>query len=171
MRRYASGGPDSKAGTFAFTRKRKRAGTAILRRVPAEKVEIVRRHLDAWNRADVDAWLETFHPEIEWSSAIARQVEGDETVWRGPAEMRRFWDDLHSLWNHRIEVSEIRDRGDTIVALGRIQTRGKASGVELDSPVAFVMEFDGDLIRKGRSYRDPRWALEAVGLRQQAADS
>jgi ketosteroid isomerase-like protein len=108
-----------------------------------ENVDTVRRNVDGWNRGDVDAWLETFHPEIEWSSAIARQVEGDETVWRGPAEMRRFWDDLHSLWNHRIEVSEIRDRGDTIVALGRIQTRGKASGVELDSPVAGPSKLSG----------------------------
>jgi ketosteroid isomerase-like protein len=134
-------------------------------------VETVRRSLDGWNRGDFDAWLQTPHPEIEFSSAIARQVEGDETVWRGPAEMRQFWDEWHSVWNLSIEVSEIRDLGDTVVALGRIQTRGKASGVELESPVAYVFEFEGGLTRKVRAYLNPSEALQAVGLREQAADN
>jgi ketosteroid isomerase-like protein len=129
-----------------------------------ENVEKVRRSLDAWNRGDVDSWLQSPHPEIEFISGIAREVEGDETVWRGPAELRRFWDEWHSLWNLSIEVSEIRDLGDTVVALGRFQTRGKASGVELESPVAYVFEFDGGLTRKVRAYLNPTEALQAVGL-------
>jgi ketosteroid isomerase-like protein len=135
-----------------------------------ENVATVRRSLDGWNRGDVNAWLQSPHPEIEFISAIARQVEGDETVWRGPVEMRRFWDEWHSVWNLSIEVSEIRDLGDTVVALGRIQTRGKASGVELESPVAYVFEFDGGLTRKVRAYLNQSEALQAVGLRQQTTE-
>jgi uncharacterized protein len=135
-----------------------------------ESVERVRRSLDGWNRGDVDAWLATAHPEIEFISAIARQIEGDETVWRGHAGLRRFWDEWHSVWNLNIEVSEMHDLGDTVVALGRIQTRGKASGVELESPVAYVFEFEEGLTRKVRAYMDPSEALQAVGLREPAAD-
>jgi ketosteroid isomerase-like protein len=131
-----------------------------------ENVETVRRSLDGWNRGEVNEWLQSPHPEIEFISAIASQVEGNETVWRGPAEMRRFWDEWHSVSDSSVEVSEIRDLGDTIVALGRIQTRGKASGVELESPVAYVFEFEGDLTRKVRAYLNPNEALQAVGLRQ-----
>jgi ketosteroid isomerase-like protein len=131
-----------------------------------ENVDAMRRCLDAWNRGDADGWLESVHPEIEWFSAISMRVEGTETVYRGPAEMRRFWDEWHSVWNLTIEVSEIRDLGDTVVTLGRIRTRGKASGVDLEGPVAYVGEFDGGLLRKIRAYLDPSEALEAVGLRE-----
>jgi ketosteroid isomerase-like protein len=120
--------------------------------------------LDSWNRGDVDAWLQTTHPEIELFSAIARQVEGGETAWHGRAELRRFWDEWHSVWDLAIEVSETRDLGDTVVAIGRIRTRGKASGIDLEGPVAYVCDFDGALLRKVRAYRNPSEALEAAGL-------
>jgi ketosteroid isomerase-like protein len=129
-----------------------------------ENVQAVRRSLDGWNRGDVDAWLQSPHPEIEFISAIARQVEGEETVWRGPGGLRRFWDEWHAVWNLTIEISDIRDLGDTVVAIGRIETRGNASGVELESPVAYVFEFDGGLTRKVRAYLDPGEALQAVGV-------
>jgi ketosteroid isomerase-like protein len=129
-----------------------------------ENVEAVRRSADGWNCGDFEAWLQSPHPQIEFVSEISRRVEGAETVWRGPEGMRRFWDEFHSVWNLRIELSEVRDLGDTVVALGRIQTRGNTSGVELESPVAYVFEFDGGLIRKGRAYLDPSEALRAAEL-------
>jgi hypothetical protein len=54
--------------------------------------------------------------------------------------MRRFWDEWHSIWDLSIELSEIRDLGDTVIVLGGIKARGKASGVELESPVAYVFQ-------------------------------
>ena len=89
-----------------------------------QNVEAVRSSLDGWNRGDVDAWLRSAHPEIEWFSEVARRIEGSETVYRGTAEMRRCWGEWHTLWEVTIEVSEIRDLGDTVLALGRIRTRG-----------------------------------------------
>jgi ketosteroid isomerase-like protein len=124
----------------------------------------MRRCMDAWNRGDVDAWLETGHPEIEWSSAITRRVEGDESVYRGREEARRFWDEWHSLWDLTIDVSEIRDLGETVLVVGRMRTRGKASGVDLEGPVAYVAEFEEGSIRRIRAYLDPAEAREAVDL-------
>ena len=131
-----------------------------------ENVDTLHRTIDSWNRGDLDAVLQSLHPEIEWFSAVAARVEGAETVWRGPAEMRRFWDEWHSLWDLTIELFEIRDLGDTVVASGRMRTRGKASGIDLEGPVAYVAEFDEGLIRRLRAYLDPTEALEAVGLRE-----
>ena len=125
---------------------------------------MVRRILDTWNRGDVDAWLELCHPEIEWSSEIARRLQGAETMYRGPVEMRQFWDEWHSVWDLNIEAAEIRDLGDTVIALGRMHTRGEASGIDLESPVAYVFEFEGSLSRKVCAYRDHAEALEAAGL-------
>lgn len=120
--------------------------------------------MEAWNRGDVDGWLEPVHPEIEWTSAIAAQMQGAETVYRGTEEARWFWDEWHSIWDLTVELSEIRDLGDTVVAIGRMHLRGKASGVDLeDQPVAYVGEFDGGLLRRMRSYRDPAEALRDAG--------
>jgi ketosteroid isomerase-like protein len=130
-----------------------------------ENVEVVRRALDGWNRGDIDAWLESVHPDIEWFSAILSQVQG-ETVHRGRAEMRQFWDEWHSVWDLTIGVSEIRDLGDTVLVLGGMRTRGKTSGVDLEGPVAYVFEFEGGLARRVRAYLDPSAALRAVGVRE-----
>lgn len=75
------------------------------------------------------------------------------------------------MWDISIEVAEFRDLGDTVVAVGRFRTRGKASDVELESPIAYVFEFDGGLVRRVRTYLNPSEALQAVELRQQAAGS
>jgi ketosteroid isomerase-like protein len=131
-----------------------------------ENVDVTLRAFGAWNRGHLDAWLESVHPDIEWISEIASAVEGTEAVFRGHAELRRFWDEFHSVWDLTIEVSEVRDLGGTVVALGRIRTRGRASGIDLERPVAYVGEFDGGLIRRLRAYQDQDQALEAVGLRE-----
>jgi ketosteroid isomerase-like protein len=129
-----------------------------------ENVEVVRRAVAGWNRGDVDAWMEAAHPEVEWSSGVQRLVEGTQTVWRGRDEVRRFWDEWHALWDLSIQISEFRNIGDTIVALGQMQIRGKASGIDLDQSVAYVVEFDSGLIRKMSAYLDEVEALQAVGL-------
>ncbi len=120
-----------------------------------ENVDAVRTMLDGWNRGDVDAWLASAHPEIEWSSEIARRMQGAETMYLGPAAMRHFWDEWHSVWDLTIEASEIRDLGDTVLVVGRMRARGKASGVDLDEAVAYVYELDGGLIRTGACVPGP----------------
>jgi ketosteroid isomerase-like protein len=130
-----------------------------------ENVDVVLRAFDAWNRGDVDAWLALVHVDIEWVSEIASEVEGSEAVYRGHTELRRFWDEFHSVWDLTIDVSTTRDLGDTVVTLGRIRTRGEASGIDLERPVAFVSELESSLIRTLRAYQDQSHALEAVGLR------
>jgi ketosteroid isomerase-like protein len=129
-----------------------------------ENVDAVRRSFDGWNRGDVDAWLESAHPDIEWSSEIARRIEGTETVVRGTAAMRRFWDEWHSVWDMKVDVSEVRDLGETVLVIARLRAHGEASGVDLEGPVAYVFEFDGNLARTVRGYLNPQQALEAVGL-------
>jgi ketosteroid isomerase-like protein len=129
-----------------------------------ENVEIVETAFRAWNRGDRDGWLASAHPEVEWSSGIQRQVEGTETVYRGHAGLGRFWDEFHALWNFDIELSEIRDLGHSVLALGRIRATGKASGVEVERSIGYVFQFEDGLLRTGRGYLSPEEALEAAGL-------
>ena len=67
-----------------------------------------------------------------------------------------------------IEISEIRDLGDRLVAIGRTRTRGKASGAETETPLAFVTR--SRMARRSASgLPRPEKALEAVGLSEQDA--
>jgi ketosteroid isomerase-like protein len=127
-----------------------------------EHVDAVRRNLEAWHVGDLDAWLGTAHPDVEWVSEIARRVENPDQVYRGHDGLRHYWDDWHSVWDVTIDVEEIRDLGDTAVALGRVRALGEASGVDLDGPIALVYEFEDGLIRWARAYLDQQQALDAV---------
>jgi ketosteroid isomerase-like protein len=129
-----------------------------------ENVAATRALLDAWNRGDLDAVLEPAHPDIEFTSDVVRRLEGSEGLYRGTEQMRKFWDEFRGVWALTIDVSEIRDLDDTVLVLAEGQVRGSASGIDLESPLAYVLEFDGGLIRKGRVYLDQAEALDAVGL-------
>jgi ketosteroid isomerase-like protein len=135
--------------------------------VSQENVQLARRHIDAWNRGDLDAWVELFHPNCEYISELIGRMEGSDNVFRGREGVRRFWDEWHSVWDITVEVSEIRDLGDTVLTIGRNRARGSASGVNLDVPMAYVAEVEGGLTRRLRAYHDPVEALEAVGLSPQ----
>lgn len=75
-----------------------------------ENVEAARKSIEAWNRGDVDAFLKSFHPDGEYVSDVVGQVQSADNVYRGREEIRRFWDEWHSVWDLTIEASEIRDR-------------------------------------------------------------
>jgi ketosteroid isomerase-like protein len=134
----------------------------ILGAMSQENVDKVRASLDAWNRGDVDGWLKAAHPEVEWVSEVAQRMEGSDTVYRGDAELRRFWDEWHSLWNVVIDVTEFLDAGDTVVALANVRARGDASGVNVETPIAYVFQFEDGLVRRARAYFDRQEALDSV---------
>jgi ketosteroid isomerase-like protein len=127
-------------------------------------VETVRKSLDAWNRGDVDGWLHGSHSDIEWTSEIAQAIEGAQRVYRGREEMRRYWDEWHAVWAATIDMSDIRELDDTVIALATVRARGKASGVSFDRPIAYVFEFEEGLARRARSYFGVAEALKAAGM-------
>jgi len=130
-----------------------------------ENVEAFKRGLEAGNRGDVDGLLDELHPEIEWHSALHALMGGQQTVFRGHAGVRRMIGDLYDTFAEvRIEMSELRDLGDGLVAIGHTRTRGKASGVETVTPLAFVTEIRNGKTISIRAYLDRQEALEAAGL-------
>jgi ketosteroid isomerase-like protein len=137
--------------------------------VSQENVEVVRGSIEGWNRGEFDAWARPrgIPPaNVEFVSDISKSLEETDRIWQGLAGPREFWNETRSLWGSRIDISEIRDLGETVLVLGSLYTRGQASGVALDTPIAFVYEFGKGSIRKVRLYLDPSEALKAVGLEE-----
>jgi ketosteroid isomerase-like protein len=130
-----------------------------------ENVEAFRRGIDAYNRRDVEALVEVHDPEVEWHPVLQVLLGGEATVYRGHDGVREFVRDLDDAFAEvHIEIAEIRDLGDRLVASGHLHARGKASGAETESPIAWVVDFKSGKVTRVLSYLDPKEALEAAGL-------
>jgi ketosteroid isomerase-like protein len=91
-------------------------------------------------------------------------VEGTGRIYKGQAEVRRFWDEWHALWTVDIDFSEVRDLGDSVLALAEFRAKGKGSGAEVEQSIGYLFEFENGLIRRARAFLSPEEALEAAGL-------
>ena len=132
-----------------------------------ENVEAFKRGVAAWNRGDIDATLEVDDPEVEVHAVAPAMLGGESTVYRGHEGVRELFRDVHEAFvEHRIEISEIRDVGERVVAVGQLHGRGTGSGAEVESPIAYVVEFKNGKATRIDDFFDPKEALEAAGLRE-----
>ena len=132
-----------------------------------ENVEIFKRAIDAYNRRDVEALLETLDPEVEWHSALMIPLGGKAAVYRGHEGIRKLFRDLDEVLDEwQAEFPQIRDLGDWVVAIGCVRTRGRGSGAETESPLASVSAIKNGKAVEVRTYLDPQEALKAAGLRE-----
>jgi ketosteroid isomerase-like protein len=91
----------------------------------------------------------------------------EPTVSRGHEGARdafREWDDTFA--EIRVEISEVRDLGERIVAIGQIRARGRESGATVESPGGWVLDCRNGKAVLLREYLDHTEALEAAGLRE-----
>jgi steroid delta-isomerase-like uncharacterized protein len=132
-----------------------------------EKVEIVLKHVEAWNRGDVDAFVATVSPDVEWEDAMF-YLEVSRT-YRGKDELREWFHRVLEPWESfhiEVEDEEIREAEDWVLGAGVITARGKASGVETQVRSWQVFWIRDGVITKRQVFRDKRTALEAAGLEE-----
>jgi ketosteroid isomerase-like protein len=123
------------------------------------------RGLDAANRRDIEALLEELDPEVEWHPLLPTLLGGETTVYRGHEGVRELFRDIDDAFSEfRVEMSEIRDLDDRIVAIGAMRGRGRESRAVTESPLAYLVQVKNAKAIRIRAYRDPKQALEAAGL-------
>jgi ketosteroid isomerase-like protein len=130
-----------------------------------EDVQAFTRCAEAFRRRDIDAVLEELDAAVEWHDALPMLLGGERTVFRGHEGVRELqrelWDALDEI---QAEFAEIRDLGDRIVATGRLRTRGRGSGIEMESPYGVVADYADRKATLVWTYLDSAEALEAAGL-------
>ena len=130
-----------------------------------DNVETVRRVAEAFNHRDVAGVVEELDPEVEWHPAMQALVGGNATVYRGPEGVREMMRDFYDTFaDIQLEVLEAREAGDRVVLIGHLHVRGKVSGVDADSPAAYVVSLSNGKVIRVRTYLDPNEALDAAGL-------
>ena len=129
-----------------------------------ENVEIVRDAAAAFNRGDLDAWLEYWTDDIDY-----RAIEGaldDRGLMHGKDAVRAHYQDwLDTFDDLKAEPLELIDAADEqVVTVLRFGGRAKLSGVESDLTFAVVYTLRDGKIARGREYWTRDEALEAAGL-------
>ncbi len=93
--------------------------------------DLLRAGYDAWNRADLDAWLELLDPDIVIRTSGAFPDFAPE--YRGLEPAGKFWRQMLEPWeDFRIEVEQIEEEGDIVAAGIRFVARGRDSGVDVE---------------------------------------
>jgi ketosteroid isomerase-like protein len=126
-------------------------------------VEVVKRGIDAFNRGDVDAFagLTTF--DFEWFPALDSAVERRD--FRGREGIEAWYEAASEAWQEFCALPDVfRDLGDCVLWLGRLEGRGRGSGVQVTAPIAVIADFREGKIARLRSFFDHDEALRAAGL-------
>lgn len=132
------------------------------RALSSQNLETVRRVAAAFNAGDVDGFVAGLDPHVELHSLRA-QLEGKP--YRGHAGARKMFIDFDEDWEElRIEIDELRDADEEVVALCHLRSRGRASRVDLDVPVGFVWRLRAGKVVYGKIYSEQADALRAAGL-------
>ena len=125
-----------------------------------ENVEIVRAAIGAWNRDDLDAWIQYFDPEVQWSALLEE--------FRGHAGIRQAWQSFKVDLQLKARFDDIRDLGNSVLALGELTGTGRITGLNLSIEIAQLATFRDGRILGFRDFASHAEALEAVGLSEKA---
>jgi ketosteroid isomerase-like protein len=118
--------------------------------------------VDAFNRRDADGFATLWRPDCEWHPFLTAREEGDPG-YHGHNGLRAWFEDLEEMFSEmHADLGDVRDVRGRPVALGELHARGRASGAEVNSEVAWVLELDGELIRRAWAYTSHEEALRAA---------
>jgi ketosteroid isomerase-like protein len=129
-----------------------------------ENIEVVQRHVEAWNRCDRGAWLATFasDAEIDWS----RSRGPHKGRYRGHGELEPFWDVFWATFEDvQLVTHGFTEAGSEVVLSNTGHMRGR-EGIKVIARSTLVFTFEDGQITRLRLFQERAEALEAVGLQE-----
>ena len=124
-------------------------------------IEVVRTALTALDQRDVELYLSVASPEIELINP-ASPLEGPALGHEG---IRLFFKELEAFAeSSSFEIEEIRAVGPGVLALFRLSSVGRVSGVKTSVDLAGVYSVEDGRIRRAHVFADREEALEVASL-------
>ena len=130
-----------------------------------ENVEVVQRHVEAWNRRDLGAYWASFasDAEIDWSRSRAPH----KGVYRGHGGIETFWDVFWATFEDiQLETTHgFTEAGSEVVYSNTAHMRGR-EGIRVIARSTLVFTVENGQITRERLFQERAEALEAAGLQE-----
>jgi ketosteroid isomerase-like protein len=139
--------------------------------MPQENVEIVREYFETVNDGDFARAMGYYADDVELVVPAEAFLEAG-TV-RGKDAVGLWFGNWFRAFQrgYQFDLDEIREVGDAVFVAARHHGRGKASGAEVHSTIAYLFHVGDGQIAKVELFPDRRLALEAAGLSEKDAQS
>ncbi len=127
-----------------------------------ENVELVLRMIEIWNRTDWDAAEALMHDDVVMVGPEGWPESETSYGWEASAaQLRR----IVEPWEvQRLDLVELKDLGDRVLAEVRWVTQGKDSGIPLETDAAAVCTVREGKLSRIEFYLDQGEARQAAGL-------
>ena len=127
-----------------------------------ERIALVKRMAETFNRRDVPAFLEVLDPEVVWIPIMAT-LEG--RIYHGHEGVCQWIEDLGTDWEYFETYQEaFEEIGDRVLIFGRWRARARNSGIELKELASWLVEIRDGRIARLQTFTDRRDAIEAAHL-------
>jgi len=127
-----------------------------------QNLQIVRAGFDAFSRGDMPAMVELMDPSVVFTplpdTPDVQSFHGHEGVLQGLAQPIDIWDDFS------VELREMRDFDDHVLASLRWWGRGPSSGIQMEVDICALYTFREGKIVRWQFFASGQQALEAAGL-------
>ncbi len=127
--------------------------------------DVVRGIYADFGRGDLAAVLAAFDPHITWNEA-ENFIYADGNPYRGPAAVATgvFQRIGEAFADFAAVPQSFIDAGSVVIALGRYQGRGRATGAALDAQFAHIWHLEKGKISRFQQYTDTRQWARVAGL-------
>ena len=128
-----------------------------------ENARAVRALVEYWNGGGRSVPAEYLDPEVVLETPFSSVSGESYRGYAGISQWLRELDEQFIEWRNQLD--DVREVGDSVIAVGVLHLRGRVSDVELHQPAAWVGSFNADhRVTRARVYLDSAEALKAVGL-------
>jgi ketosteroid isomerase-like protein len=126
-----------------------------------ENVEVVREAYAALNRGDAEAVAAALHPDVEWRAYLSAL---EARVYRGPTAILEMWSTLDEGFGGTlfVEVHELIDRGEQVVAVVSAGATGRGSSATVEQRWAQLVTMKDALIFRVEPFPSRAAALEGA---------
>ena len=130
----------------------------------SQNVTLVQRAFDAFNRRDLDAFLELMAEDVEVRSRLVA-VEGG---YHGHEGVRRWWRNLLEAipdFTTEVDVRDVGDEGDLTLVVLHNRGHGNTSDAPVDETRFMLVRWRDRKCVSWTVFSDETEALQAAGLR------
>jgi ketosteroid isomerase-like protein len=126
-----------------------------------ERIEFVRRAIDAFNRRDIDEMLSLAGDDFEYD--WSRSMGPNRGVYKGPEGFFEFLSDQWDTFDpFELEADEFIPRGNHVVVPNTVHGRGPQN-VAVSATTTHVYTFDGPRLVRITMFQELDEALAATG--------